>query len=1335
MKRTLLLALMSLLCLGINFTAQAQCTSYAGGPYNDQDIDVAGCDGTSLSAPYNAWLNEVYYTDVLAGGNYTFDICSGYDPAAWGGEATITAILNGAPSGAPPGTIDGGTVLGTVTGCSITFDATEDGTVFFIISTEADCGGALVEVENGTPTITTNSGVPCGGCGNGTCDVGESYGNCPGDCPCNTTPVFATFDPTGQPAVSPVPTAFCESFFTGDPAAAPVAYVAVAVFPGDGALYDFTNEDGFDFYGIDATGFFASSQFEPGFIGFMQITDDLIAAAGGTTTINFSDGIGCNGSLTIDWAADFPGLVVADLCGEPVVSTPGADFCEDALTLDVADGAVNGPFSNIAATGEDPAVLVPPACFTDDVDPTTGENYFDNSVWFSFTGTGETLVLTTSVAGAPNPMPNADTQLGVYTGACDGLVEVACNDDIDAAAGNYLSSVIVATEAGITYYVVVDGYYYSDGAGGGAPDAGDFFVNVAVQATTDCLADYGTVIPPAETTVCQDGIIGAFNLEGGNTSADYLSLFVVTTGPELSILGYADAGTDIDLTGLPAGQYTFHAFNFLLADAGAIDAAVSGGATGFDVAALIADGTICADLDAAGISVTILPSTDPACAGFVCEADYGTPIPPDQLIVCENSILGAFNLEGNNASPDYISLFVVTTGPELTILGSADLGTDLDLTGLPAGDYTFHAFNFLASDFDAIDAAISAGATGVDVAALIADGTICADLDVAGVVVTILPATDPACAGFPDLVVSDASTTVGGNQYVVVFTIDSGTGDYTVTPEGNLDGNTFVSNPIDCGTNAEFTVLDNLSQQTAVVSVEAPCSGFVCEANYGMVMSGATTLCEGNFSDPVTVMDNNTNGYTTLLVITQGAELTILGTSDLGSIDFTGFAPGDYTVHALNILDSDIPALLDALNSGAVTTGFDAAALIADGTICADLDVAGIVFTILPANSEICNPQVPPTAANADYNIIVGTESFDVNLWSLVNDANGDILTLDAGSPDQGGSASLDPINGILTFVPDAGFIGTATIPYTVTDGFSDPVGAVVTITVELSCETLEPIGFDVIELISNPVTGDLTSYLLITGGLPGYDGTSTYVLNAFNDEGAVLFSINDIPSGVIYELGPISTGGDDTLDITITDGLGCSKDFVVAVLSGGLDVQLINFTGTVQARGNLLNWATASEVNNDFYTLYRSADGVSYQKIAQVDGKGTTSLANSYQFLDENAPNGTAYYQLAQTDFDGTSITLGTVVLRRNITSLSVVQVAPVPATSAVNVIFAATATERVQISLFDVAGKLVNTRTIDATAGNNNIQIAVDQLPAGVYVLSLNNGLEVATAKIVKE
>ena len=158
MKKALLFFSILCCCNLSNLMAQTACTQYAGGPYSDQGIDVAGCNGESLSAPYAAWLNEIYFTDVVAGGNYTFDICNGYDENAWGAPAVITVILNGTPAA---GNVDGGTVLATVEGCTVTFDATESGTAFFTISTANDCGGAVAQTDNGVPTVTTNSGVDC----------------------------------------------------------------------------------------------------------------------------------------------------------------------------------------------------------------------------------------------------------------------------------------------------------------------------------------------------------------------------------------------------------------------------------------------------------------------------------------------------------------------------------------------------------------------------------------------------------------------------------------------------------------------------------------------------------------------------------------------------------------------------------------------------------------------------------------------------------------------------------------------------------------------------------------------------------------------------------------------------------------------------------------------------------------------------------------------------------------------------------------------------------------------------------------------------------------------
>jgi hypothetical protein len=68
------------------------------------------------------------------------------------------------------------------------------------------------------------------------------------------------------------------------------------------------------------------------------------------------------------------------------------------------------------------------------------------------------------------------------------------------------------------------------------------------------------------------------------------------------------------------------------------------------------------------------------------------------------------------------------------------------------------------------------------------------------------------------------------------------------------------------------------------------------------------------------------------------------------------------------------------------------------------------------------------------------------------------------------------------------------------------------------------------------------------------------------------------------------------------------------------------------------LSWVTASERNNDFFTVYRTTDGVEWNEIGTQRGAGNSSVENKYQMTDynplQNATN--VYYKLRQTDFDG---------------------------------------------------------------------------------------------------
>jgi len=87
--------------------------------------------------------------------------------------------------------------------------------------------------------------------------------------------------------------------------------------------------------------------------------------------------------------------------------------------------------------------------------------------------------------------------------------------------------------------------------------------------------------------------------------------------------------------------------------------------------------------------------------------------------------------------------------------------------------------------------------------------------------------------------------------------------------------------------------------------------------------------------------------------------------------------------------------------------------------------------------------------------------------------------------------------------------------------------------------------------------------------------------------------------------------------------------------LSNPLPVELISFTGQVLNDHVKLNWVTASELNNDFFTLQRSIDGAEFESIAEIDGEGTIQTATEYKYLDINPLPNLSYYRLRQTDFD----------------------------------------------------------------------------------------------------
>ena len=90
-------------------------------------------------------------------------------------------------------------------------------------------------------------------------------------------------------------------------------------------------------------------------------------------------------------------------------------------------------------------------------------------------------------------------------------------------------------------------------------------------------------------------------------------------------------------------------------------------------------------------------------------------------------------------------------------------------------------------------------------------------------------------------------------------------------------------------------------------------------------------------------------------------------------------------------------------------------------------------------------------------------------------------------------------------------------------------------------------------------------------------------------------------------------------------------------VVNSPLPIELLSFTAVLNANKKVdLNWSTATETNNDFFTVEKTKDGDTFEQVAIVDGAGNSSVTLYYTSLDPNPYQGKSYYRLKQTDFNG---------------------------------------------------------------------------------------------------
>jgi hypothetical protein len=186
---------------------------------------------------------------------------------------------------------------------------------------------------------------------------------------------------------------------------------------------------------------------------------------------------------------------------------------------------------------------------------------------------------------------------------------------------------------------------------------------------------------------------------------------------------------------------------------------------------------------------------------------------------------------------------------------------------------------------------------------------------------------------------------------------------------------------------------------------------------------------------------------------------------------------------------------------------------------------------------------------------------------------------------------------------------------------------------------------------------------------------------------------------------------------------------------STSLPIKLVSFTGTNIEEGVLLNWSTATEENNNYFTVERSSDAKEWNALAEINGAGTTNSVQNYTYTDAQAAAGINYYRIKQTDVNGV-FTYSSAIKVGNIANDISTSVYPNPATpgSDVTVKISTTDAQEMEIQIFNQYGQVVKSYSVPA--GNGGYTTHMVQMPeAGnmFFVNIIQNGSTIGKYQII--
>tara|TARA_R110001592_G_scaffold164980_1_gene399120 strand:- start:1661 stop:3052 length:1392 start_codon:yes stop_codon:yes gene_type:complete len=208
--------------------------------------------------------------------------------------------------------------------------------------------------------------------------------------------------------------------------------------------------------------------------------------------------------------------------------------------------------------------------------------------------------------------------------------------------------------------------------------------------------------------------------------------------------------------------------------------------------------------------------------------------------------------------------------------------------------------------------------------------------------------------------------------------------------------------------------------------------------------------------------------------------------------------------------------------------------------------------------------------------------------------------------------------------------------------------------------------------------------------------------------------------------------GTTGTIVGTVVSGNNCTTPDSVANFSpftlgsssnnNPLPIELLFFQAERCSGGVKLLWQTASEINNDYFTIEKSKDSYNWEEVIEISGAGHSSNTTDYCTIDENPYLGVSYYRLKQTDFDGHYSYSQIRSVNINESENLQISVYPNPATNQITVKGISPVTKDVEF--YNSTAQNITSLIRIIECGEFKLQFDITMLPSGIYTLNTKSG-----------